>query len=329
MAKRRLHIENDSKRPAIYQVARANWAAACERHRELADGLDATFGCDGDVLDSALMDAELLIGIPDHRERLKERAPRLRWIHHTSAGMDRVSPLDWLPRGVMLTNNRGAHGIKAEQYMRMAYTMLHTRMTEIIANQHAHRWHQVFSPSLAGGTAVVIGLGDLGEAAARAAKQLGLNVIGVRRHAKRSRHADEVRTYEALDEVLPAADFVVLAVPLTSETHGLLDSRRLGLMKRSASVVNIARAPVVDCEALAGKLRRGEIAGAMIDVVEPEPLPADSPLWETPNLLITPHISCDDSEHYADITLDIWFSNLARYVSGRALKNRVDTRLGY
>jgi phosphoglycerate dehydrogenase-like enzyme len=329
MATLRLHIENSSKRAALFQLTESDWAAASARHRQLANQLDVTFGCDDDVLPQVVSDIELLIGVPDDRRSLAERAHRLRWIHTTSAGMDGLLPLDWLPRGVTLTNNRGAHGVKAEQYLRMAYTLLHTRMIDIIANHRAHRWQQVFSPSIIGKTALIIGLGDLGEAAARAARQLGLNVVAVRRHAKRSRHADEIHTCDRLDDVLPRADFVVLTVPLTPETRGLLDRRRLDLMKLSASLINIARAPIVDYAALGEKLRRGELAGAILDVVEPEPLPPDSPLWDTPNLLITPHVSCDDSERYADITLDFWFANLARYAAGKPLQNRVDTRLGY
>ncbi len=100
-------------------------------------------------------------------------------------------------------------------------------------------------------------------------------------------------------------------------------------MSPRACVINIARAPVMDNEALADKLVRGELAGAVLDVVEPEPLPPDSPLWTTPNLVITPHVSCDDSEHYNDITLDLWFANLARFLDGKPLRNRVDPRRGY
>jgi phosphoglycerate dehydrogenase-like enzyme len=281
------------------------------------------------VLDKALQDAEIVIGVPAARNGLTERAPRLRWMHATSAGVDGFLPLDWLPPKAFFTNNRGAHGVKAEQYMRMAYTMLHSRMPEIIANQRAHKWIPLFSPSITGKTVVIVGLGDLGEGAARAAKQLGLHVIGVRRTVRTSRHVDEVHDYTRLDKLLPKADFVVLAVPLTPETKGLLNRARLDLMKPTASVINIARAPVADYAALCDKLERGELAGAMLDVADPEPLPADSKLWKTRNLIVTPHVSCDDGDHYVDISLDLWFDNLARFVAGKPLKNRVDPRLGY
>jgi phosphoglycerate dehydrogenase-like enzyme len=253
----------------------------------------------------------------------------LRWVHTTSAGVDGLLPLDWLPRRVPLTNNSGAHGAKAREYMRMAYTMLNNRMPQIIANQQARRWEQLFSPRVAGKTALVIGLGDLGVAAARAAKDLGMHVIGVRRHAQPCRYADSVHTYRSLDRLLPKADYVVLAVPLTEETRNILDRGRLALLKPTAGVINIARAPVVDNDALRERLSAGKLAGAMLDVVEPEPLPANSPFWNTPNLVITPHISCDDGADYVGISLDLWFENLKRYLEGKPLARRVDRRLGY
>jgi phosphoglycerate dehydrogenase-like enzyme len=325
----RVHIENTRKKASIFHITQERWNAACARHRRLARRLDASIGWDGDILDDVLGTAEIVVGVPASRDRLTARAPCLRWLHTTSAGVDGLLPLDWLPRNIAFTNNSGAHGVKAEQFVRMALTMLNSRMPEIIANQRARQWRELFSPSIVGKTALIVGLGDLGSGAARAARQLGLKVIGVRRHARKSRYVDAVHPYSRLDGLLPKADFVVLAVPLTSETRHLLNGRRLHLMKPAAGVINIARAQVADYDALQEKLRRGELAGAIFDVVDPEPLPADSPLWDTPNLVITPHISCDDGDHYVDISLDLWFENLARYLDQKPLKRRVDRRLGY
>lgn len=324
-----LHIENARDKAGIFHITPERWDVACSRHRALARRLRVTFGWDGDTLEDALATAEIVIGVPHDRANLAARAPALRWLHATSAGVDGYLPLDWLPRSVAFTNNRGAHGVKAEEYMRMAYTLLHTRMPEIIANQHAHRWEPLFSPALAGRTALIIGLGDLGQAAARAAKQLKLHVIGVRRTARTSRDADAVYPCVKLDKLLPDADFVVLAVPLTHETRNLLSRERLALLKPAAGVINISRAPVVDDAALVERLREGRLAGAMLDVAEPEPLPAGSPLWDAPNLIVTPHISCDDGARYIDITLDLWFENLARYLRKKPLLRRVDPRAGY
>jgi phosphoglycerate dehydrogenase-like enzyme len=324
-----LHIENARRKASIFHITPERWAAASARHSSLAQRLEITLGWDGDILESALKTAQLMIGVPLHREQFRHGAPHLRWLHATSAGVDGFFPLDWLPRGIVFTSNHGAHGIKAEEYVRMALTMLHTRMPTIIANQRERRWQPIFTPSIAGKTALIVGLGDLGEGAARAARQLGMQVIGVRRRAKKSRYTDSVHPYTELDNLLPLADCVVLAVPLTAETRHLLDRRRLDLLKPSAGVINIARAPVADYVALCEKLRLGELAGAILDVADPEPLPADSPLWDVPNLIITPHISCDDGEHYIAISLDLWFGNLARFLAHKPLKHRVDRKHGY
>ena len=328
--KLRLHIENTRRKNPIFYTLPAHWTAACKRHKVLAKHIaEPSFGWDGDGLESALADADLLIGVPAQRDNLKVRAPQLKWLHSTSAGVDGALPLDWLPRGVTFTNNSGAHGRKAEQYMTMAYNLINSRMAAIMANQHQKHWEALFSPSITGKTAVIVGLGDLGEGAARAAKKLGLKVIGVRRSAQKNRYADRVVSYKRLDRVLPLADFVVLAVPLTAETLKLLNGRRMDLLKPSAGVINIARGPVADYQALEQRLRAGKLGGAVLDVVDPEPLPADSSLWTVPNLIITPHISCDDGEHYIDISLDLWFENLALLLDGKKLKRRIDPKLGY
>jgi len=151
----------------------------------------------------------------------------------------------------------------------------------------------------------------------------------VRRSTQKNRHADRIVSFRQLDRVLPQADFVVIAVPLTPQTRHLLDGKRLDLLKPAAGVINIARGPVIDIAALATRLRTGRIAGAVLDVVDPEPLPAASPLWRVPNLILTPHISCDDGERYIDLSLDLWFANLARFVAGKPLQHRIDPKLGY
>jgi len=327
--KLRVHIENTRKKAGIHQVTRELWAAACARHRTLARRLNVSEGWDGDILEDVLADATVVIGVPARRENLRKRAPQLKWLHAMSAGVDGLLPMDWLPRGVTFTNNSGAHGVKAGQYMGMAYNLINSRMAAILANQQQRRWEAIYSPNIIGKTAVVVGLGDLGEAAARAAQKLGIRVIGVRRSAQKNRHANRVVTYKQLDRVLPLADFVVLAVPLTAETRGLLNARRLKLLKPDAGVINIGRGPLIDTRALEQRLRSGKLGGAVLDVVDPEPLPASHTLWKAPNLIITPHISCDDGERYIDISLDLWFANLDRFLAGKRLQHRVDPKLGY
>jgi phosphoglycerate dehydrogenase-like enzyme len=323
-----LHLENFRKRPALFHIDEQAWQAAARRHRAAARGLRVTVGWDGDILDEALGTADVMINSSPPKERLRERAPRLRWIQTTGAGIDSLLPLDWLPADIALTNNTGAHGAKAEDSCLMAISLLNARLPQLMARQRERRWDPIYTTPVAGKTAVVIGFGDLGQGAGRAAKKLGAKVIAVTRSGKAARPADAAYPTAKLDSVLPKADFVIVTTPLTSQTRNLLSRERLDLLRPEAGLVNIGRAPVVDYDALREKLRKGELAGAVLDVFQPEPLPADSPLWDTPNLIALPHVSCDDPR-YIPRLLDFWFENLARFRAGKKLVNLVDRRLGY
>jgi len=323
-----LHVENNTKRSSLYHLTEPIYAAAVTRNRALAKKLKVTIGWDGAILDEALKTADFMINSTPPRERLRERAPRLQWIQATGAGVDGLMPMDWLPPDVTLTNNSGAHGVKTEYSCMMNLLILQSRLPAIIANQHARKWEQIFTAPIAGKTAVVVGFGDLGSAAGRAAHKLGLKVIAVTRSGKAGKPADIAYKTSRIDSVLPRADFVIVTTPLTPDTLGLINRSRLDLLKPTAGLINLGRSPIVDYEALRHKLDKGEIAGAVLDVHSPEPLPADSPLWTTRNLIITPHISCDDPR-YMDFLCDAWFANFARKLAGKPLTNQVDRKLGY
>jgi len=323
-----LHLESFHKRPALFHVTEDRWQAAARRHPALARRLRVTFGWDGDILDEALKTADAMINSSPPKERLRERAPRLKWIQTTGAGIDGLLPLDWLPADIALTNNTGAHGPKAEDSCIMAISLLNARLPQLLAHQRNHVWNSINTTPVAGKTVVVIGFGDLGQGAGRAAKKLGAKVIAVTRTGKAARPADAVYPVSQIERVLPKADFVVVTTPLTSETRNLLSRQRLDLLKPEASLVNIGRSPVVDYEALRDKLVKGELAGAVLDVFQPEPLPADSPYWDTPNLIVLPHVSCDDPR-YIEHLLDFWFENFKRLLAGKRLVNTVDRKLGY
>ena len=324
-----LHLESSRKRSPLFHLTEEKWAAAAKRHRGLAKNLRVTIGWDGDILDDALKTVDVMINSNPPKQDLRARAPRLKWIQTTGAGVDALMPLaDWLPEDVTLTNNSGAHGDKAEDSCTMALLMLNARMPEVLTNQRERRWQQIFTTPIEGKTAVIVGFGDLGQGAGRAARKLGLEVIAVTRSGKAGKPADAVYPSSRIDRVLPKADFVVVTTPLTPETRNLMSRERLDLMKPHAGLINIGRSPIVDYAALSEKLTKGELAGAVLDVFDQEPLPPDSPMWTTPNLVITPHISCDDPR-YIDQLFDTWFSNLERFMAGKKLKNIVDRQLGY
>ncbi len=174
----------------------------------------------------------------------------------------------------------------------------------------------------------MIGYGDLGQAAVRAGKRLGLEVVAVSRTGVGDGPADRLVPVARIDAELPQAEFVIVAAPLTPETHHLIGRARLALLPPDAGLVNVGRAPLVDVAALVELLRAGRLAGAILDVHDAEPLPSDSALWDVPNLIVTPHISCDDPR-YADMLLDAWAANLERFLAGMPLRNVVDRARGY
>ncbi len=325
----RMHIENVSSMPLVYQITPERYEAAAKRHKRIASRLKTTVGADLEIFDDAMADADVLVGWRFPYRDIAERAPKLKWIQLTGAGIEHVMPLDWLPAGTVLTNNRGVHAHKAGQFAMTALLMLNERIPELVTEQRKGSWSRLFSTAIEGKTAAVIGIGQMGTAAAKAAKRLGLRVLGVRRSGAPSRYVDQMYTPDRLDEVLPQADFVIVNAPLTPETRGLIGRPELDLMKPTAGLVNMGRALVVDYKALAAKLRKGELSGAILDVFSPEPLPKDSRLWRVPNLIITPHVSSDDREKYAPLTIDLVFDNIARWYAGKPFKNVVDPELQY
>ena len=328
MSEFHLHLETRRTRPEHLKLKESFWSAAAKRHPELAKRLRVTIGWDDEILEDALKTADFMITQFPPTERLGERAPRLRWIQTTGAGIDQLLPLDWLPPNITLTNNRGAHGQKAEDSCTLALLAIHTGLPEVIRNQRDHRWEMVLTPPIAGRTAVVVGFGDLGQGAGRAAAKLGLRVVAVTRTGKAEAPANESYPVARIDEALRGADFLILTSPLTAETRGLITRERLGLLKPGAGVINIGRAALMDYEGLREKLERGELGGAVLDVFDDEPLPPESPWWTTHNTIVTPHISCD-SPAYIDALLDRWFHNFERFLAGKPLVNTIDPRRGY
>ncbi|WP_149537700.1 D-2-hydroxyacid dehydrogenase [Siccirubricoccus phaeus] len=329
-----LHFESRANKPACFQITPALVQAAARRAKA-GRGLRWTVGEDLSEL-SWLKTAEGLVCGNDiitdpafPKAMLAEAAPKLRWIHITGAGIEPLLPLDWLPSGVVLTNNSGVHVQKTGEFATMALLALTFRLPALMTQQREARWGQIFTPSIAGKTLLVVGLGDMGGAAAKAGKKLGMKVLGMRRNPKPHRYADAMLPLKSLKKGLAEADIVLVATPLTPETRYLIDAEAIAAMKPGAGLVNVGRAGVVDYAALSEALRNGKVSGAMLDVFDPEPLPSSDPLWQVPNLIITPHCSSDDLDAYMPLTLDLVMANLARFRAGKTLKNAVDPTTGY
>lgn len=324
-----LHIENRTDLGPVFLASPERVRAALAKRPGLAERLRVTIGADGADFAAQMVSADILFGWEFDRLLIaRGEAPKLRWVHAHGAGINHLLPLDWLPKGAVLTNSRGIHGEKADQYTIMALLMLNNRIPECVTSQRHATWKQRFSTSIAGKTVLIIGVGHVGAGAAKWAKRFGLTVLGIRRSGRRHAHVDEMHTPAALHELLPRADFVLVSTPHTSQTTHMIGARELGLMKDGAGLVNYSRAMLVDYDALRAELTAGRLS-AVLDVFDPEPLPESSPLWNTPNLIMTPHCSSDDVNLYTPKTLDLVFENAERLLAGRPLKNRVDRRRQY
>ncbi|MBU5435992.1 D-2-hydroxyacid dehydrogenase [Pseudoflavonifractor sp. MSJ-37] len=253
-------------------------------------------------------------------------APHLKWLQTWSAGVDAYLAPGVLPEGAMLTSAVGGYGPSVSEHLLAMLLALWKKLPQYRDAQNDCRWTdfgEVKSP--AGSTVLIAGTGDLGSSFAKLMKALGTHTIGLRRDAARAAEGiDEMYALDQLDGLLPQADVVVLTLPRSPETDGLIDEARLRRMKADAVLLNGGRGTAVDCAALARVLRSGHLWGAGLDVTDPEPLPAYHPLWREERCLITPHVA--GGEHLpatrgrlAQIALD----QLRRYLAGEPLKNRM------
>jgi phosphoglycerate dehydrogenase-like enzyme len=234
-----------------------------------------------------------------------------------------------LPPEVTLTNASGTHEPKAAEFTLTAVLMLNNHLPHLVTAQREHRWAPRPAPTVAGKTVLILGMGALGGGAARALKAQGMRVIGNSRSGRPHPEVDVMTRGDAFRDHLPQADFLVIALPLTPETHGIIGRAELDMLPPHAGVVNIGRGEQLDSTALAGKLREGSLAGAVLDALPQEPLPADSPLWDTPNLILTAHCGLYDPVSYGLRCLDLFRANVRRFLAGEALHQVVERQRGY
>jgi phosphoglycerate dehydrogenase-like enzyme len=252
-------------------------------------------------------------------------AKRLRWIQCMGAGVERLLVPE-LPPAVRVTRAAGIFGPWMAEYTIGWCLWVTQKMDRFRASQRQRRWEPVDPVPLRGQTLCVVGLGDIGGSIAKAARALGMRVIGVTRSGRSSRDALRVYRTTALRAALARADFVVLTLPLSDETRGLLGRAELAAMKPAAWLLNLARGPIVDEAALVDALRARRIGGAVLDVFDTEPLPAEHPLWGLDNVVVTPHISGPSTPREIG---PIFNDNLRRYAANRPLRHTVDRAKGY
>jgi phosphoglycerate dehydrogenase-like enzyme len=284
----------------------------------------------GDELPQQLSDADVLVISGFWRNQLLEAAPKLKFIQSIGAGTDQFDRELLRKRGVRLASAQGVNERAVSQHAMALILAVARRLPEARDNQTRHAWRGMISDlarredELTGKTLVIIGLGRIGGRLAGLAKAFGMEVLGVRRDPVAGANgADSVHRWDRLPELLPRADFVALTCPLNSETQNIIDSGALARMKRSAVLVNCARGKCVDEAALIGALQRQEISAAALDVTAEEPLAPSSPLWDMPNVLITPH-TAGETRSYEKNVVDILVENLERLFRGETtLRNQV------
>lgn len=283
---------------------------------------------DSDGLERYIGEADALLAFHFPVE-LFDRATKLRWFQSLSAGVDSMLPVRDRVDDIIVTNVRGMHGGLIADYVMGGLTMLNWDFRKLLSEQAERKWNFRSVTPLADKTLGVVGLGSIGVSIARRAKSAGMTVLGAKRDISVPVEGiDRLFGSNELKDLLPLCDFVVLAVPATPETVGLIGVDEIACMRRDAFLINIARGCVVVESELIRALQAGRLAGAMLDVFEREPLPQDSPLWDMPNVIVTPHISGIVMD-YVERAFEIVAENIERYLKGLPLKNLIDLRRGY
>lgn len=255
------------------------------------------------------------------------KAQNLRWLQTFNVGVDHPIFAELLGRGIRVTSAAGTSAVPIAQSAITGLLMLARGFPAWLQAQREHQWLQFRGSQgpadLAGQTLCVVGMGSIGTEIARLGQALGLEVIGIRRSPRKaSDPVAEMHPPSALAALLPRCDWLAIACPLTTETRRLIDAEMLAALPRGARVINVARGEIVDEAALIEALQQGHLAGAYLDVFEQEPLPPESPLWDLPNVIVTPH-NCGASAGNDARVLALFADNLERWLSGRALVNEV------
>jgi phosphoglycerate dehydrogenase-like enzyme len=283
--------------------------------------------------------AEVLFGVPgDSTEGLAEAVnglPGLRWVHATSAGAgEQVRKAGLSPEAlkrVVFTTSSGVHAVPLAEFAILGLLAMAKELPRLIEDQRARTWPEVRRPlrELSGQTLILVGLGEIGREVARLGKAFGMRTVGFRRtEGPPPEWVDEVHGPQRLAELAGQADAMVVSLPLTEQTAGMVDRATIGRLPASCIFVNVGRGGVVDEPALTDALRDRRIAGAVLDVFATEPLPADSPLWTLPNVLVTPHAAAVSPRENERIT-ELFADNLRRYLDGRPLRNVVEPGVFY
>jgi D-2-hydroxyacid dehydrogenase (NADP+) len=327
-------------RLAVTELSRAQ-RRAYRGGRPLWAGYQEPAGADDETEEEAaaslapiFAQAEVVLSNPIVPEDLLKRAPALKWLQLTSAGVDRLIDSPIVRSHITVTTASGIHATPISEYVIGAMLAFAKGFPRALQAQQSATWRPYIAQELESATIGIIGMGAIGARTAELAKALRMRVLAMRRSvtARTSEtgvpSVDEYLPVSDLPYLLAECDYLVLALPLTAESRHIIGEAELRQMKPTAVIVNIARGAVIDEEALIVALKEGRIAGAALDVFEREPLPPESPLWSLPNVLLTPHIS-GGTPVYMERAVDLFCDNLRRHLAGKPLRNVVDLERGY
>ena len=317
-----------------------------ERIRAAASGARiVTVSLEG-LADGPLDDVEVMLRgwlRADAFDRLLVRAPRLTWVHSATSGVERALTPVALERGLVVTNARGVFSRPIAEYVLMMILAVSRRLPQLLELQRERTWQPLEGAELRDVTVGIVGLGSIGRAVGALATAFGCRVVAVRRRGEAGSSSsvrddeeepfgemvlDRVGGPEMLQELLAESDFIVLAAPLTSETEQMINAQTLAMVKPGAWLINVARGRLIDERALIRALREGELGGAVLDTFRDEPLPATSPFYDLPNVIVTPHTAWS-SGRVLDRSVELFCENLRRFAKGDPLLNVVDPSAGY
>jgi phosphoglycerate dehydrogenase-like enzyme len=297
----------------------------------LPPGVRTVMGQQPEDFGEALGVAEVIFHCSGGRKRLEPllaRAPRVRWVHSRSAGVENILFPALVEAPVAVTNARGAYSRSLAEWAMAGVLFFAKDLRRLLRSQAEGRW-DVFEPEeVAGRTLGIVGYGDIGRAVARYARALTMNVLALRRRPERDELAHEVVGPDGLHELMRRSDYVVVAAPITPDTRGLVGREAIAAMKPSGVLVNIGRGPVVDEAALVEALAARRIRGAALDVYEQEPLAAGHPLYSLDNVLLSPHCA-DNVPGWRESAVDVFVEHVMLFRRGEPLRNVVDKARGY
>ena len=282
-----------------------------------------------------LGEAEVLYDFPrGHVRDLVRVAPRLRWVQASMAGAGEVAEIAGLQdTDVVVTTASGVYSGPLAEFAMMALLQHVKGLNRLRRDKAEKRWREAHTDTLYGKTLCIVGMGNIGRAVAARARPFGMRVVGVKRAVRKDDeawgYADELYATRNLRSALRKADYVVVTLPGTPETHRLLGAKAISAIKPGAYFVNVGRGKTVDEKTLVEALKSGQLSGAALDVFEEEPLPEGSPLWELPNVILSPHSTDNVPGLTNELQSKLFRDNLRRYLDGEPLINELDKKLLY